>query len=160
MSESVADIARKFDSLVASAFAANAPGVAGPASLTTSSSANVPTSAQPAAQRDTAEANLLFFWPMALTNSYAKTLVAKILYERAMEDARSHVAVTAPRAGTTCGLQMTSRCHAEDLLGALPHAPIDLIFQDASKSAPRADFAKPERQSVRGRVFKLVYVAT
>lgn len=157
--DNIADVSRKLAALTMS-FAAggNHPSV-GSSSASASAASPSPAAPRQAFKRDSSDAILLFFWPVTLTRSFAKTMVAKVLDERATEAARKDVVVTAPPAGTACGLQFTSRLHADAPLDSLRGSPLELSFPDGTASSLRADYAKPERQRQRGRAFTPVFKA-
>lgn len=95
LADSVADIARKLDALTM----AFASGDARPNAASSSVSAPPLSThaSRTSAKRDSSDATLLFFWPVELTRSYAKTTVARVLDERATDAARNNIVVTAPR---------------------------------------------------------------
>lgn len=73
---------------------------------------------------------MLLVWPVALTTSFAKTTVSKVLEERATAAAHNDAIVAAPPAGTTCGLQFTNRLHADSLLDSLRRSPFERCYPD------------------------------
>lgn len=91
---------------------------------------------------------VLFVWPVALTKSRAKSMVYQVLDERAIAAVRVDLVVTAPPAGTTCDLQLTSSRHAGDLIDAVHRNPIVPSFPDGAQANLRSDFAKPEPPSL------------